>query len=86
LLTRWKEYFEQNLNESSEEDPHARENDVIIDLPSWDEIVEARKYMKDNKAAGFDLIVAELLKGGRSSLANPLQRDDPASLDQRDTT
>jgi hypothetical protein len=86
VLSRWKEYFEQHLNECSEEDPHARENDVIIDLPSWDEIVEARKNMKDNKAAGLDSIAAELLKGGRSSMANPIQRDDPASLDQRDTT
>jgi hypothetical protein len=42
---------------SSEEEPHTsqeppRENDVIIDLPSYDKIVEAIKYLKDNKAAG----------------------------------
>jgi hypothetical protein len=45
MLSRWKEYFEQHLNESSEEEPHTnqeppRENDVIIDLPSRNETVE----------------------------------------------
>jgi hypothetical protein len=40
VLSRWKEYYEQDLNESSEEEP-PRENDVIIDLPSRDVIVEA---------------------------------------------
>jgi hypothetical protein len=41
-------------------------------LPSRDEIVEAIKYLKDNKAAGSELIVAELLKSGRPSLVNAL--------------
>jgi hypothetical protein len=55
VLSRWKEYFEQYLNESSEEEPHVnqeppRKNDVNIDLPSRDEIVEAIIYLKDNKA------------------------------------
>jgi hypothetical protein len=42
----------------------AEKNDVIIFLPSRDEIVEAMKYLKDNKAASLDSISAELLKGG----------------------
>jgi hypothetical protein len=55
VLSRWKEYFEQYLNESSEEEPHVnqeppRKNDVNIDLPSRDEIVEAIIYLQDNKA------------------------------------
>jgi hypothetical protein len=55
VLSRWKEYFEQYLNESYEEEPHVnqeppRKNDVNIDLPSLDEIVEAIIYLKDNKA------------------------------------
>jgi hypothetical protein len=47
LLSRWKEYFEQLLNESSEEEPHANQEPsrekvyVFIDLPSRDEIVQA---------------------------------------------
>jgi hypothetical protein len=45
VLSRWKEYFEQHLNGSSKEELHAnqeppRENDVIIDLPSRDEILK----------------------------------------------
>jgi hypothetical protein len=59
LLT--KKYFEQNLNESSEEEPHTnqeppRENDVIIDLPSSCEIVK----VINNKAAGLDSIAIEV--------------------------
>jgi hypothetical protein len=66
--------LEEHLNESSEEEPHAnqepsRENDVIIDLSSRDEVVEAIKYLKDNKAAGSDSIA---LKSGRPSLVNTL--------------
>jgi hypothetical protein len=54
VLSRWKEYFEQHWNKSSKDDAHAnqeppRENDVIIDLPNRDKIVEAIKYFKDNK-------------------------------------
>jgi hypothetical protein len=46
MLSRLKEYFEQHFNESSEEELHAnqeppRENDVIIDFPSREEIVDA---------------------------------------------
>jgi hypothetical protein len=41
-------------------------------LPSHDEFVEAIKYLKDNKAAGSDLIVGELLKSGGPSLVNAL--------------
>jgi hypothetical protein len=77
VLSRWKEYFEKHLNESSEEEPHAnqeppRENYVIIDLRSCDEIIESIKYLKDNKAAGLDLITAELLKSGGPSLGKAL--------------
>jgi hypothetical protein len=63
VLSKWEEYFEQYLNESSEEPP--TENDVIIDLPSWDEFFGAIKYLEDIKEAGS---AAELLKSGGSSL------------------
>jgi hypothetical protein len=87
VLSICKEYFEVHLNESSKEDPHAnqeppRVNDVIIDLPSRDEVVDAIKYLKDNKAAGLDSIAVE-------RCTNPgeiTQQDDLAGLDQRDTT
>jgi hypothetical protein len=47
-----------------EEKSHAkkepsRENDVIIDLPIRDEIVEAIKYLKDNKTVGSNSIAVD---------------------------
>jgi hypothetical protein len=57
VLPRWKEYFEEDLNEISEKEPHTnrkslRENYVYIDLLSRDEIVDLPiKYLKNNKAA-----------------------------------
>jgi hypothetical protein len=41
-------------------------------MSSRDEIVEAIKYLKDNKAAGSYSISAELLKNGGPSLVNAL--------------
>jgi hypothetical protein len=50
VLLRWKEYIEQYLNESSEEESHTNQesrhkNYVFIDLPCRDEFFEARKYL-----------------------------------------
>jgi hypothetical protein len=45
---------------------------VTVNLPSRDKIVEAIRYLKDNKAAGSDSITAELLKSGGPSLVNAL--------------
>jgi hypothetical protein len=39
-----------------------RDDGVNIDVPSREEIEEALKYLKNNKAAGVDSIAAELLK------------------------
>jgi hypothetical protein len=60
----------------AQEESHAnqkppKKNDVIIFLPSRDEIFEAI-YLKDNKAASSDSIAAELLKSGGPSLVNAL--------------
>jgi hypothetical protein len=40
-----------NIEETHTSQVPPREKDVIIDLPSRDEIIEALKYLKDNKAA-----------------------------------
>jgi hypothetical protein len=66
VLARWKEHFEEHLNEGSESDQPTRPVDlrddgVDIDLPSREEIEGALKYLKNNKAADADSIVAELL-------------------------
>jgi hypothetical protein len=67
VLARWKEHFEEHLNEGSElEQPtrpvDLRDDGVDIDLPRREEIEGALKYLKNNKAAGADSIAAELLK------------------------
>jgi hypothetical protein len=56
VLVRWKEHFEEHLNEGSESEQPTRPVDleddgVDIDLPSSKEIEGALKYLKNNKAA-----------------------------------
>jgi hypothetical protein len=86
VLARWKEHFEEHLNEGSESEPPTRPVDlrddgVDIDLPSREVIEGALKYLKNNKAAGADSIAAELLKNGGPNLVNALHTSDPAGLD-----
>jgi hypothetical protein len=55
VLARWKEYYEEHLNEGSESDQPTRpvdlrDNGVDINLPSREEIEGALKYLKNNKA------------------------------------
>jgi hypothetical protein len=57
VLARWKEHFEENLNEGSESKQPTRPVDlrddgVDFDLPSREGIKRALKYLKNNKAAG----------------------------------
>jgi hypothetical protein len=77
VVARWKEHFEEHLNEGSEsEQPtrpvNLRDDGVDIDLPSREEIERALKYLKNNKAAGADSIAAELLKNGGPNLVDAL--------------
>jgi hypothetical protein len=65
------------LNEGSESlqptrSVDLRDDGVDIDLPSREEIKGALKYLKNNKAAGADSIVAELLKNGGPYLVDAL--------------
>jgi hypothetical protein len=67
VLARWKEHVEEHLNEGSESKQpirpiDLRDDGVDIDFPSREEIEEALKYPKNNKAAGAGYIAAELLK------------------------
>jgi hypothetical protein len=77
VLARWKEHFEEHLNEGSESEQPTRPVDlrddgVDIDLPSREEIEGALKYLKNNKAAGANSIAAELLKNGGLNLVDAL--------------
>jgi hypothetical protein len=73
VLAGWKEHFKEHFNKGSKSEQPTRPVDlrndgVDIDLPSHAEIELALKYLKNNKAAGVDSIVAELLKNGRPDL------------------
>jgi hypothetical protein len=73
VLVRWKEYFEEHLNEGSEFEQltrpvNLRQDGVDIDLPSRKEIEGVLKFLKNNKAVGADSIAAELLKNGGPNL------------------
>jgi hypothetical protein len=75
VLARWKEHFEEHLNEGSESEQPTRpvdlgDDEVDIDLPSRNEIERALKYLKNNKIAGADSIAAELLKNGGPNLVD----------------
>jgi hypothetical protein len=75
VLARWKEDFEELLNEDSESEQPTRSVDlrddgIDIDFLSREEIEGARKYLKNNKAAGADSIAAELLKNSRPNLVD----------------
>jgi hypothetical protein len=69
VLARWKEHFEEHLNEGSESEQPKRQVDlrddgVDIDLASREEIEGALKYLKNNKVAGADSIAAEVFNNG----------------------
>jgi hypothetical protein len=76
VLAKWKEHFEEHLNEGSKTEQPTRpvglrdDDGIDIDLPSRDEIEGAVKYLKNNKAAGDDSITAELLKNGGPNLVD----------------
>jgi hypothetical protein len=77
VLARWKEHFEEHLNEGSNtEQPtrpvDLRDDGVDIDLPSREEIKGALKYLKSNKAVGADSIAADLLKNSGYNLVDAL--------------
>jgi hypothetical protein len=77
VLARWKEHFEEHLNEGSESEQPTRPVDlrddgVDNDFPSREEIEWALKYLKNSKATGAYSIVAELLKNGGLNLVDAL--------------
>jgi hypothetical protein len=86
VMERWKEYFEEHLNEGSKSAQPTRPVDlrydgVAIDLLSCEEIGGALKYLKNNKAAGADSVAAELLKNSGPNLVDALHEVIQACLD-----
>jgi hypothetical protein len=77
VLARWKEHFEEHLNEGSESEQSTRpvglrDDGVDIDFPSREEIEGALKYLKNDKATCADSIATELLKNGGPNLVDAL--------------
>ncbi len=76
-LKRWREHFEEILNQLSEPTEEADDIEppslrIKTDPPSKAEIVQALKEMKNNKAAGIDGIPAEILKADLNVTAEAL--------------
>ena len=66
---RWKEHFEAILNtQIPQENPEIWESeedlDILTEPPSVEEVYQAIKKIKSDKAPGEDEITADLLKGG----------------------
>ena len=68
ILKRWAEHFDELLNiECSNQNATSKETcQVYLDTdestPTSDEVENAIRRLKDNKAPGMDLIQAELIK------------------------
>lgn len=78
ILNRWRQYFEELLNERNEKndnkqnrpnEPNEQQNAIMEEEnpPSLNEVREAIKKLKNNKSPEEDTIPAELLKatGGK---------------------
>jgi hypothetical protein len=69
VLTRWNEHFDDLLNKNSNQEHTAAEGEKIqliegptvgeVDPPMFEELEEAIKKLKNNKAPGVDGITAE---------------------------
>ncbi|CAH1244317.1 Hypp7258 [Branchiostoma lanceolatum] len=71
LLSEWRQYFSDLLNNDSGPQtsvlppPAAQDLPICVEPPTLEETVKAINSMKDNKAAGLDCaITAEALRGG----------------------
>jgi hypothetical protein len=74
-LARWKQHFEEHLNEGSEQTTSPvdlRDDEIDFDLPTCEEIEGALRYLKNNKAAGTDSMVDKLLKNDGPNLVDAL--------------
>ena len=65
VLTRWKEYFEQLMNEENNRDPRTEEAEVVnkeVNCVSREEVKNALRRIKKGKAVGPDELPVEVWK------------------------
>ena len=65
VLKRWKEYFEKLMNEENNRDPRTEEAEVVneeVNCVSKEEVKNALRRMKKDKAAGPDELPVEVWK------------------------
>jgi len=68
ILRRWAEHFDELLNKEffnqnvTSQETYQVHSDTDEPTPTSDEVENATKKLKDNKAPGIDLIQAELIK------------------------
>jgi uncharacterized protein YdcH (DUF465 family) len=84
VLTRWNEHFDDLLNKNNNQEHTIAEDEEIqpierpsvedTDHPTFEELEEAIKKLKNNKAPGAYGITAELFKQGGTELKNRMFR------------
>ncbi|VDO92279.1 unnamed protein product [Heligmosomoides polygyrus] len=78
-LQRWKEFFERMYNHATSGDPQVAPPLVLIPeaialdtAPTREEVAEAIRLLRNNKAAGIDGVMTEMLNAGGDVLINRL--------------
>jgi hypothetical protein len=67
VLNRWRQYFVDLMKtdkkiENQVQEKHTSENEIEIEPPTYKEVSDIIKKLKENKAPGTDNIPAELIK------------------------
>ena len=74
VINRWKQHFDEHLNgaraeqQAEDNDYNGERNDEAVPVPTMNKVKEAIKQLKNNKAAGINVLAPELLKFGPGKL------------------